>query len=288
MAAQATAQNFLVYEVDSSIYLWYDKHQKYQGILFMARVPLNTKMHAGCILVSYEPLYQNSRATTMTTIGSNSRTTLEDEIHDVIMSMAKKEKLRKEKLRQSRVKVQENEETPSPRGVADIDVSFKSKEDHQEDTRETVAHQDQRKADIEHEATTFLLQVLDVTVTITQHCSRMRILPGDVRYALELKASKEDEDEEWDSEIEEEEEEMSEEEEEIDEDDEEEDRKEEEEEPTGFSSPLVSIGHLKVKEFKECVLWPHMHMLNFELPIKNAAVQMIMDSLYFFLVQRFS
>ncbi len=206
----------------------------------------------------------------MSSIVSNNRTTtIEDEVHDVIMSMAKEKVLGQ---------VQVKEETPSPRGVADIDVS----------------QRDQRKADIEHDAQTFLHEVLKRTVTITEHCRRMTIIPGDVRLALEYfgktyveDEDEEDEDQEWDSEMEEVEDETDEreEEEEIDEDDKEENKEAEEEEATRFLSPPVSIG---VKEFKERLLWPHMHMLRSDIPITNAAVELFRNSLYCFLVQRFS
>lgn len=59
----------------------------------------------------------------MTTIGPSS-TTLEVEIHDVIMAMMADAKMLQQGKKEAKA-----EETPSPRGVAAIDVSFEGEDD---------------------------------------------------------------------------------------------------------------------------------------------------------------
>lgn len=219
----------------------------------------------------------------MTTTGTNIET-VGDEIYGVIMAMIAKEK----KLQQAKAN-RATEETPSPRGVADIDVSFE---------------QDQRNADIEHRAQTFLREVLTRTLTIMEHSRRMTILPRDVSYALksfdkihgevdDVKANKEvedeDEDEDWDPEIQDEtDDDELEDEEEIDVEDEEGDEEAKEEETAGFSTFPVPIDRFPIKEFKECLLWPQMHLLRCEVPMTNEAVEIMSESMYHFLIQKFS
>jgi hypothetical protein len=242
----------------------------------------------------------------MTTIGSSS-TTLEVEIHDVIMAMMADAKM----LQQG--KEEAKEETPSPRGVAAIDASFEG----EDDAAVVDPQQEQRYAYMEYQAHTFLSEVMKLSLCLMEHSKRMTIVPEDVGLALdvftknyvddieakvEVKVNNEeideDEDEDWESEEVEDEnddEELAVEE-EIDEDDDDDDDEEVEredetefsKEANGFSRPPVSIGDISVKEFEEVLLWPYMHNLYCQVPMKKAAVEMFRDSLYFFLAQRFS
>lgn len=239
----------------------------------------------------------------MTTIGSSS-TTLEVEIHDVIMAMMADAKMLQQGKKEAKA-----EETPSPRGVAAIDVSFEG----EDDAAVVVVdpQQEERHAYMKYQAHTFLKEVMIMSLCIMEHSRRMTIVPEDVCLALDVFTKKyvdvaeakvevnnddEDEDEDWESEEVEDEndDEEFEVEEEIDEDDDDEEEVETEKEngfskeANGFSSPPVSIGDISAKEFEEVLLWPLMDKLHCHVPMKKVAVEMFRDSLYFFLAQRFS
>lgn len=251
-------------------------------------------------------LHHQTNNRTMTTIGTTSAsTTLEDEIIDVIKTMiAKEKKLQLAKKNattpapRTTTTTTEEEETPSPRGVADASLFM----------------QEDRKANIEEKVHFFLREVMNMTISITEHSRRFTILPEDVSLALEYfqkyglldenlgvdeaeDAADEEEDDEddkdWDSEIEDVEDEENEEEfedqEEFDEDeDDDEEEDEHVEEATGSTSLPLSVGRFSAEEFKEFLLRPVMIAFRSDVPMKNAAVEVFRDSLFLFLINWFS
>jgi hypothetical protein len=186
------------------------------------------------------------------------------------------------------------QEIPSPRSVADglfggnVDEGGDATEANAGQQRQTIANA------IKDCARTFLFEVVCKTITVTEHCRRMKIIKSDVSYALELfhrphttseyigmedTDEVDDDKEDWN---------MNAEENGAEESNEEEDEEAEVEAHVGYNLTILPFSTTETKKFKNILLLPMLEDLSSTIPVSKDAVVLLRDAMYSFLIEKFS